>query len=100
MSKPQAVRPPAHLSRSDKAAFRRIVEHLSASETGGSEGQVDLIADLVTARRRITTLATVLDAEAADIHPITQKRMLALVSAINSTTALAHRIAARLGLGK
>lgn len=65
-----------------------------------SEGQVDLIADLVAARRRITTLARVLDAEAADIHPISQKRILALASAINSTTALAHRIAGRLGLGR
>lgn len=101
MRKTPAIRPPSHLSRSDKAAFRRIVGQLSASETGVSEGQVDLIADLVTARRRIATLSRMLDRETAfcDAHSVTRSQVLALNSQINSTAALAHRIAKRLGMG-
>lgn len=102
MSKPQAVRPPSHLSRSDKAAFRRIVEHLSGTETGVSDVQVDLIADLVGARRRIATLSRMLEQQASysEEHEIVRKEVIALCSQINTTTSLAHRLAARLGIGK
>jgi phage terminase small subunit len=98
-SKTAEIRAPSWLSRAGKMMFRRVAKQLNAPETALSDAQTDLICDYVEARR-IASLADMLGADIAEASAfnVDKARIIALSRQIDSTTALAHRIADKLGL--
>ena len=98
-SNPQSIRPPSHLARAEKLAFRRVVSQLTEAETPPIAAQTDAIVDLVRTRARLEMLHGMLGRQ----HPESEfgadrKVILELVSQVNATTALAGRLASRIGL--
>ena len=98
--KPAEIKAPAGMDRTRKRKFRRIVSQLNGAETEISEAKRDLIVDLVDARMRISALTTMLDKQTrySIEHGIVRHEILPLSRQIDSTTALSHKIADKLGL--
>jgi hypothetical protein len=95
---------PAKIKASGPRAETAVSAHRFADKRGSkadSEAQTDLIVDLVEARMRIAALAAMLDKQAkySAEHSIVHNTVLPLSRQIDSTTALAHKIADRLGIG-
>jgi hypothetical protein len=99
-SKTAEIKAPSWLSRVGKLMFRRVAKQLNAPETALSDTQTDLICDYVEARLRIASLADMLGADVAEasMFNVDKARIIALSRQIDSTTALSHKIADKLGL--
>jgi phage terminase small subunit len=99
--KPATLKPPTWLTRAEKMQFRRIVEALIEGKRAVSAGDVDRIADYVSARSRVTALRKMLNEDLRTKNPFdsTKALIVSLSRQIDATTTLMHRIAEKIGIG-
>lgn len=97
---PLLIKAPASLTRSEKARFRGLSEHIKASNSHPNPGLADLLADYCMLRTRIDELAKQRAQAVVEKSSLTveKARVLQLGREINSATALSLKLADRLGI--
>lgn len=90
--------PPARFDRTDKARWRRALKARQDSENPLKVGEIDTLADLVDARRRLDDLNELLDGEYASGGSPYLPTVLKLHSQIAATTRTARQLARDLHL--
>jgi hypothetical protein len=93
--------PPKWLTRSEKLAFRRLVDARQSAGKPVSTTETDMIADLCTSRSRLADLrrlyrAAIREARESGSGGPDEKHALALARQIDAATGAAHRLARRL----
>jgi hypothetical protein len=99
-SKAEVLKPPAWFSRPEKRLFLRLIEALKAANRPVLPGQLDTLIDLVTCRSRIAALRKMLEdaLTKSDEFPPAQRHAASLIRQIDTSTALARRLARDLRL--
>jgi hypothetical protein len=93
---PAEIRAPAHLTRAEKAAFRRYVAALPARNEAFPIGFADDLADFVKARSRIAWLERMLRHETTSVPRFATPAALRLSAQLNAAVAVSQRLADRL----
>lgn len=97
---PKEINVPSRLQGSERRDFRRVYRLIFANSGGVSSEAGELIADIVTARGRAEKLSMLLATYShrarAGTDAFATMMALKLAKQVDSTTALAHKIADRL----
>jgi hypothetical protein len=93
---PAEIKAPAHLTRAEKAAFRRYLAALPARNEPLPASFADDVADYVQMRSRIAWLQKMLRHETSTVPHLATKPSLQISAQINSAIGMAQKIADRL----
>lgn len=99
-SDPKPIKPPAFLTRSEKALFRTLSGHLQRDNPDFPPVFADILADYVQTRTRIAELSAMRNEEVrrGSSFAVDKARVLQLGREINSATTLSLKLADRIGL--
>jgi hypothetical protein len=95
---------PRWLTRAEKAAFRRIEGIRAAAGKPLSEAEIDLVADYVSARGRLTDLRRLYRSAMRDLRespddPSCCAAVLSAARAIDTASGAARRLGRTIGIG-
>jgi hypothetical protein len=93
---PAEIRAPAHLTRAEKAAFRRYLAALPARNEALPLGFADDLGDFVKARSRVAWLERMLQNEIKSVPRFATPAALRLSAQLNAAVAVSQRLADRL----